>query len=177
MQLDRSEMDGIWDEVRTRAPQTFAGHYSRAQVLCRKWQGSHDELLAFAREVADSCQAGDPRSAVLPLAHFEVIADLLNDVPDDVNHASFVRDCISSPPVAAEIAEAADRWLVAPHPNPQSAVAAHLFGAAAYFAGDTRRARRLLACAGSRVSAYLPWGIVHIAPGHAYAKARRELGI
>ncbi|GAA1999055.1 hypothetical protein GCM10009799_27670 [Nocardiopsis rhodophaea] len=177
MQLDRSELDNIWDQLCARAPRTCAGHFSRAQVLCNKWQGSNEEVLAFAREVASSCQAGDPRAALLPLAHFEVIADLLDDTESDEDSLSFVRKCISSPGVAAEIADAADRWLVAAQPHPHSADAAHLFGAAAYYAGDAHRARELLKHAGRRVSPYLPWGLARVSAGRAYAKARRELGI
>ncbi|NRQ33757.1 hypothetical protein HII36_18140 [Nonomuraea sp. NN258] len=175
MQAGRDELDGIWAELTARDPHLYAGHYSRAQTLCAKWGGSHQEVLDFARDSAAVAPPGDPISAMPALAHFEIAwsEDHDSERPTQEVLESYFGDSV----VSAELSRAADAWRGRPRPHPRSPDAAHLFGAAFYFGGHLRRAQGLLAEAGKRMPEILPWAAASLTPGRRYARARRDLGL
>lgn len=172
---DRDELDRLWEELTSRAPRLFAGHYTRAQALCGKWHGSDEEVLAFARTAAATARPGDLVTAMLPLAHFEVAWSEIAASGRDAQEVleSHFRD----PYVAEELIDAVDTWHARPRPHPRSVEAMHLFGAAFYYGGHHARAQSLLMNAGRRVPEILPWSAGSLTPGRRYARARRELGL
>lgn len=173
MSAGRDEIDDIWKELTARDPHLYTGHYSRTQALCEKWYGSRHELLAFARETAASAPPGDPVTAMLALAHFEIAWDENDDTPAQ----EFLEGYFDDPAVADELSRAADRWRDGSRPHPRSLDAAHLFGAAFYFGGHLRRAQELLSETGRRVPEILPWSAASLTPGRRYARALRDLGL
>ena len=54
----------------------FPAHVDMMNGLCRKWYGSDERMFEFARSVAAKAPAGDPVSAILPLAHAEYLCSL-----------------------------------------------------------------------------------------------------
>lgn len=174
-QAGRPALDSIWRELHTRDPALYAGHHGRAQALCAKWYGSDDELLTFARETVAASRPGDPVTAILPLAHFEIAwqeNDYTGHDADEALRARFRR-----PDVSGELVEAADSWRTGSRPHPFAPEAMHLFGAAFYYSGHHSRAQTLLTSAGRRVPDTLPWAAASLTPGRRYARARRELGL
>lgn len=175
MQVGRPRLDEIWEELCRRDPGLFAAHYTRAQVLSEKWYGSHQELLDFAARTVDRAPTGDPVTAVLPLARFEITwARTAGSplTPMALLEAQFIR-----PDVISELIWAVEKWLVRPRSHPRAAEAAHLFGAAFYLGGRHDYARRLLSGLGDRLPEALPWAALNGTPARSYARARRELNL
>ncbi|MFI7134085.1 hypothetical protein ACIBQ1_51020 [Nonomuraea sp. NPDC050153] len=175
MTSGRDELDSIWKELTARDPHLYPGHYGRAQALCAKWYGSHRELLAFARESVASALPGDPVTAMLALAHFEIAWS--QDRDSDRSTQDGLEAYFGDPEVAGALSRAADKWREGSRPHPRSLDAAHLFGAAFYFGGHLRRAQGLLGEVGRRVPEVLPWAAASLTPGRRYARAIRDLGL
>ncbi|MFI7226212.1 hypothetical protein ACIBO5_23590 [Nonomuraea angiospora] len=171
----RRELDRIWTELTARDPHLYSGHYGRAQVLCAKWYGSDKELLTFVRGVAASARSGDPVTAMVPLAHFEIVWSEINDTEQPAQ--DLLEAYFGDSAVADSLIEAADKWRDGNRPHPRALDATHLFGAAFYFGGHLTRAQRLLAGAGRRMPEILPWSAASPMPGRRYARVRRELGL
>jgi hypothetical protein len=168
LQVDRSELDEVWAELVKRSPKHFAGHYSRAQVLCAKWKGSNEELLEFVHTAAADAGPGDPRAALLVEGHFEVWMDA--DAPR--------RGYFKSREVIDPITDAAERWIVGAAPGPCNTDAHHLFGAAFYLADDDDRARRHLSQVDPKaIPRTLPWAYLNTEPVIAYLAVRDQLGL
>ncbi|GAA3626667.1 hypothetical protein GCM10022419_135140 [Nonomuraea rosea] len=175
MQVGRRELDRVWSELIARDPHLYIGHYSRAQALCAKWYGSDEQVLAFARNVTASARPGDPVTAMVALAHFEIAWSEINGTEQsaqDVLEAYF-----GESGVADSLIEAAEKWRDGSRPHPRALDAMHLFGAAFYFGGHLTRAQRLLAGAGRRMPEILPWSAASVLPGRRYAQVRRLLGL
>ncbi len=175
MTSGRDELDSIWKELTARDPHLYAGHYSRAQALCAKWYGSHRELLAFAHESVASAPPGDPVTAMLALAHFEIAWS--EDGDSDRSTQDVLEAYFGDPDVAGTLSRAADKWRDGSRPHPRSLDAAHLFGAAFYVGGHLRRAQGFLSETGRRVPEVLPWAAASLTPGRRYARAVRDLGL
>ncbi|MFG1969123.1 hypothetical protein ACGFJC_07355 [Nonomuraea fuscirosea] len=175
MQSGRKELDRIWTELTARDPHLYLGHYSRAQALCAKWYGSDEELLTFARSATASARPGDPVTAILPLAHFEIVWSEINETEQPAQN--LLEAYFGNSDVADPLIEAADKWRDGNRPHPRALDAAHLFGAAFYFGGHLTRAQRLLTGAGRRMPEILPWSAASPLPGRRYARARRDLGL
>ncbi|MER6201227.1 hypothetical protein ABT234_28145 [Streptomyces sp. NPDC001586] len=61
----------LWDQVVKRDPKVLWSHISGLQYWCRKWRGSHELALAFARESAAVGKPGDLLSLLPLIAYFE----------------------------------------------------------------------------------------------------------
>jgi hypothetical protein len=167
-QRDRAELDEIWDELYRRDPGFYAGHYTRVQVLCEKWQGSDAEALGFAERAASEAPPGSPIAAIPVAAHLEVA------VSQSAAPTSYFRQQA----VQERLAALADAWCANPDNSPRTAEAHHLFGAAFHLSGDWHRAgRHLSRVSASSIPAVLPWGYLSADPGAAYLQARRDLGL
>ncbi|WP_431929828.1 hypothetical protein [Nonomuraea jabiensis] len=175
MHSGRKELNRIWTELTAREPHLYVGHYNRAQALCAKWYGSDEELLTFARSVTASARAGDPVTAMLPLAHFEIVWAEINESEQPAQ--DLLEDYFGNSDVADSLIEAADKWRDGNRPHPRAMDAAHLFGAAFYFGGHLTRAQRLLTGAGRRMPEILPWSAASPMPGRRYVRACRDLGL
>ncbi|MFD9372915.1 hypothetical protein ACFWA6_35170 [Streptomyces sp. NPDC060020] len=65
----------LWDQVVRRDPKVLWSHISGLQYWCRKWRGSHELALAFARESAAAGKPGDLLSLLPLIAYFEQETD------------------------------------------------------------------------------------------------------
>ncbi|MEV7446587.1 hypothetical protein AB0O22_36515 [Streptomyces sp. NPDC091204] len=65
----------LWDQVVRRDPKVLWSHISGLQYWCRKWRGSHELALAFARESAAVGKPGDLLSLLPLIAYFEQETD------------------------------------------------------------------------------------------------------
>ncbi|MFD7262790.1 hypothetical protein [Streptomyces sp. NPDC059874] len=61
----------LWEQVVKRDPKVLWSHISGLQYWCRKWRGSHELALAFARESAAVGEPGDLLSLLPLIAYFE----------------------------------------------------------------------------------------------------------
>ncbi|MEV7509624.1 hypothetical protein ACIPRL_02810 [Streptomyces sp. NPDC090085] len=61
----------LWEEITGRAPRVLWAHYSALQYWCRKWHGSHDLALGFARASAAAGRPGELLSLLPLVAYFE----------------------------------------------------------------------------------------------------------
>ncbi|GGV36134.1 hypothetical protein GCM10010182_70360 [Actinomadura cremea] len=165
MQLERYELDRMWDELKARHPSLYAGHVTRAQILCAKWKGSDAEVLEFAERTVAAAEPGDPVTAVLTTAHMEVAPDESWELLDAY---------MARPEVHAAVAAAADRWLAESRPHPRNLEAHHFFGAAFFRAGDHDRARHHLSRVGRTMPPLRAWGYAPD-PDRLLARALREV--
>ena len=63
-------------DVGRRARSTlFPAHHHMLQALCKKWYGSHEMMLDFARRVAREAPVGDPVGVMLAEAHAEYLIE------------------------------------------------------------------------------------------------------
>lgn len=165
LQVDRTELDDLWAELVRRDPFFYTGCYSRAQVLCAKWQGSNEEVLEFANTVADTAPEGHPVTAMPVVAHLEVAV------------ATGQRPSEYYPSIHDRIATLADAFNANPMDHLRTIEAHHLFGAMLYFANDNARAARHLAqVSPNTLPEHWPWVLTR---GHnrAYRSIRHELGL
>ncbi len=162
LQVDRDQKDEVWREVITRCPTLFPAHWHRLQILAAKWGGSHEEMLSFARATAELAPVGDPVTAMLALAHFEVFLDRHTEALERRDAHEMVRvKWRYFAEVRPELQAAADRWMANPAPHPRTLEAHNLFGAAFALAEDAVRARTHLT--GMRDHVHdIPWGYLAV---------------
>lgn len=158
LQADREELDAVWREITSRTQTLYPAYYTRLQILAKKWGGSHEEMLAFARLSVDAAPHGDPIAAMIPLAHFEV---LLADQNELINNKHTIRAAMLPntyfSKVRAEVDTAADKWMVAiPRPHPRALEAHNAFAAAYVLAVEPIRARAHLVAMRDHLHD-LPW--------------------
>lgn len=181
MGVRREDLDRIWLELCARDSWHHRGRYSRLQVLCRKWSGSHEEMFSFARETAALAGPGDACLGLLPAAHRELIMLTVRDEAEIATVADakeFVGGYLADPGVHGELAGAADRWLAGDvASDPEHANVAHLFGAALYYGGDLERAARALAHAGRVIPPGSLWAHVSASPAYAFRRALDKCGL
>ncbi|MDT0331988.1 hypothetical protein [Nocardiopsis lambiniae] len=181
MQVRREELDRVWLELCARDSWHHRGRYSRLQVLCEKWQGSHEEMFAFARENASLSGPGDACLGLLPAAHKEHIMLLISGSDEFQTYGDvkgFVEAYLSDPGIRGELTQAADQWLAGDvTSDPEHANVAHLFGAFLYYAGDIERAARALAHAGRVIPETSLWGHVSAWPASDYRDALKKCGL
>ncbi|MGW9348631.1 hypothetical protein [Nocardiopsis flavescens] len=181
MQLGREALDRIWLELCARDSWHHGGRSSRLQVLCHKWQGSHEEMFAFARENAARSAPGDACLGLLPEAHKEHLMILIRDSDEIETYGDvkeLVRGYFADPGIHGELADAADRWLSGDTASdPESAGVAHAFGAAFHHGGDLDRATRVLARAGRTIPPGALWGHVSPSPGSDLLAALGRCGL
>lgn len=177
MGIRREDSDKMWLQLCARDSWHWAGRVTRLQVLCEKWYGSHEEMFAFARETAALASPGDPCLTLLPQAHREYVVVLLDGAETVGDIGRRVRAHFSAPGVAAELAEAADRWEKGDGGHPEHRAQAHEFGAALYYAGERERAARVLAPAGRLVSRVSLWSYAENWPLEGLRRALRDLGL
>lgn len=159
----REDADEFWRECSSRCSTHWHGHWTRLQILCDKWHGSHEEMYAFARETVRRAPEGHPLVAMLPLAHAEYRLRALTDGPSFREILRLNNELYSADHIA-ELKAAGDKWRAAMRPHLREIEAHHYFGAYYFHAiahdetDDTKvRARWHLTQAGARV-AEVPWG-------------------
>jgi hypothetical protein len=71
LDLEPPEIRGRFEEARRRDPDNWTAAMFTLQSLAEKWSGTHEDMFAFAREVAGAAGDGSPLHALVPLAHHE----------------------------------------------------------------------------------------------------------
>jgi hypothetical protein len=164
--FNRDEQDAIWAETVKRAPFLYAGHWARLQAVAEKWYGSHDEMLQFAVETVNSAPPGNPVTAMIATAYFELFAATAHEARSRGRNrwrlaGRMFRDA------AAPIAEASRKWLQDETPHPRSYEAHNMFAGACGLAGDKDRAVSHLRGMQDRLAVW-PWSMLEADPAEAY---------
>lgn len=179
MNLPREEMDHIWERIVELDPGHHAAHESRLQVLCAKWQGSHEEMFAFARETVARAAPGDRSLALIARAHSENLTVLIDS--EGLETYGRVRELLTGyytdPSVRSEIVGAADHWMAGGPAYPTAPADAHTLGSSLYACGERARAAGILRLAGTRVPEGPSnlWQLLGSNPAAFYARTRQEL--
>jgi hypothetical protein len=164
----RSDKDSVWLECSRRWPTLYGAAIARMVTLSPDWGGSTQEMLEFALLAAAHAPEGSPLPALLPLAHFELVAS---------ERTPISRGGWFSFDVQREMTSAAGQWserrLGGAHPR---AIEAHNAFGAAFFLADLRRpARGHLLRTEGRFSK-LPWS--HLGdPAQHYLRACARLKV
>ncbi|GLW67806.1 hypothetical protein Kpho02_01050 [Kitasatospora phosalacinea] len=98
--LDRNAARHRFEAALRRSPGHLASHRQRLQQLCEKWQGSHEQMHAFARRAMLAAPGGSPHGELVARAHIEHWLSL----PPEEDAAYMGQEH-----VRAELHEAADR--------------------------------------------------------------------
>jgi hypothetical protein len=151
---DRAEHDRAWGEVAARYPTYWTANQSRMQVLAEKWYGSHQEMLAFAEEAVQNAPAGDPLTALDPMAMFEVWMLESRD-SSDADALELGREIFGK--MLPRLAVSADKWLRTEQPHVRTIAAHNNFAAAFGLAGQADRTLLHLLGMRDRLTG-LPWG-------------------
>ncbi len=97
-----------------RDPDHYTAYVAATYALTEKWCGSHDQMLAVAREAAGRASAGNDLAGVLIKAHIEHWAYLLNFDHDDLGAG----DYLAGREARREVAELFGRTLASRHYQP-----------------------------------------------------------
>ena len=76
LSLGQVELQRRFDEVRRRDPFNSGACVSMIQSTARKWGGSHERMLGFARSISEQAPEGHSAHTVVALAHIEMWMDL-----------------------------------------------------------------------------------------------------
>jgi hypothetical protein len=174
--MSRAEQDTLWAEVNRRAPDLYAGHMARMQVVAAKWYGSHEEMTQFAADTVDSVPEGNPLTAILPAAYFELhmaeVADL-RPRRKKPNLWRMAERTFQKP--AKDIADASRKWLQHEQAHPYALDAHNLFAGACGLAGDRDRALVHLLHMEDRLAAS-PWALLDEDAAEAYQRLVARVG-
>ncbi|HLL69461.1 MAG TPA: hypothetical protein VK453_27645 [Micromonosporaceae bacterium] len=156
---DRGELDEVFSRVDRLAPDLYPANVIRLMTLTRKWYGSQEETLAFARARTVDLPPGHPLLALVPLAQIEGLVDLMmrgNAVTRVWRYMRFS----TNKTVLAEVDAASHRLLAdgaTYRAHPAFMQAHQAFASYYHQVTEPRRARPHLECGGPRPAA-MPWG-------------------
>ncbi|GIJ49838.1 hypothetical protein Val02_67240 [Virgisporangium aliadipatigenens] len=171
------ELDQIYAEVRRRSTDLYPAEITRLMSLTRKWYGSQQQAVDFARAGTAHLPPGHPLWALVAFAHVEGMVDISmrgNAITRFWRFARFTSD----KRIRAEVDAAADRLLVDPRTfadHPATLSAHQVFAAFYYVTSVPERARPHLERGGPR-PAYLPW-VYFGEQAETFALARKEAGL
>lgn len=153
------ELDEIFAQVQKLGPDLYAANQARLGGLTRKWYGSQEQALAFARQRTERLPAGHPLLALVAAAHIEGLLDGLmrgTVIGRMWRHLRY----LANTQVRAEVDGASDRLLGGGDrydSHPRTMAAHQMFAAFYRQADDTERARPHLERGGCRPMPW-PWG-------------------
>jgi hypothetical protein len=158
LQVPKEELWMRYEETQSRHPWLLEAHLQMVQGIAKKWGGSHEEMLDFARRVGREAPAGAPVHAVVAEAHVEVWFDLEDDT------------YLWRPDVQEEIMQAANRSVFADGfvDDMVGVQALNLFAFAFHRGGADAPAKALVQRLGTRRTEF-PWAYLIKGPG-MYAK-------
>ena len=170
------EQQQLFAQATSSAPLLFGAHVTMLSTLTRKWYGSQQQVLEFARERTGPLPDGHPLHALTAYAHIEGYLDgnMRGTFVGRVwRLARYFRDTS----VRKEIDAGSDRMLAtdkyAEHPR---FIAAHqAFAMVFHHAEDEQRSAPHLMRSGNR-PAYWPWAYFGD-PREEFAKAKRAAGL
>lgn len=159
MQISTYELRLRHEQAMRRNAPALDASLQLLQGLCAKWDGSHDEMFAFARGLSAAEPQGSPLHAVLAMAHIE------RGIDKDTSLEAYL------PTVASEIRGICQRSV--DHPDfvdstPDGAIARNIMCFASSLSGDHELAQRQRAAIGGRLSSW-PWNYVG-APGEVFRR-------
>jgi hypothetical protein len=176
---DPEEPHRLYRQVAELHPDSFMGNHERLSMLCRKWYGSTEQMLAFMRDRVASLPDGHPLLSLAPQAYIEVWVDgwMRGNIVGRI-YRRFTYGPLKRRAARAEVDRASDRMLAgaAAFPDHPRAVMAHqMFGAYYAHAGVRTKARVHLERGGERPSMW-PWGYFG-EPLDQLRNARRAAGL
>jgi hypothetical protein len=171
-----NEQQELFAAATTRHPLLFGAHATMLSTLTRKWYGSQQQVLEFARERTAPLPGGHPLHALTAYAHIEGYLDGTMR-GTFVGRAWRVMRYLQDRKVRAEIDAGSDLLLAsddyAEHPR---FIAAHqAFAMLYHHAEDEQRSAPHLMRSGNR-PAYWPWAYFGDPP-EEFAAARRKAGL
>ena len=153
LQVPKEEERMRYEELQQRAPWLLEAQLQTLHFLCKKWFGSDEESLAFARNVDRDAPTGSSARAVVPMAHIELWLDLHDREgggdPDAYKQRTDVRDEIRA---AAERSVFADGF----EDDLRTVPALNAFAMGLGMFGDEEGARALVQRLGTRRTEF-PW--------------------
>jgi len=161
----QAEQDAIWAETVGRAPFLYGACRARLQGSPR------EEMMGFATDTVNAAPAGDPVTAMLPLAYFERYAAVAYENRPK-NLWRLARQTLRLG--ASQIVAAADKWNSAPHPRQYEAH--NMFAGAFAVIGDKERAVHHLRAMGDRVATW-PWSFLEPDPAVSYLRVAARYGV
>ncbi|MEV8512855.1 hypothetical protein [Dactylosporangium sp. NPDC051484] len=175
--LHATEAADVFKRAATIAPDLYLAHARRLTGLTRRWYGTPDYFLAFARTRVEGRPDGHPLHALVALAHIEGCVDglLRGNVLGRFWRAWRY---FGDPEVRHETDAAADRLLAGDgeyRSHPWAMPAHQAFAALYHQAGDAERTRAHLELAGDRPAVW-PWRYFGD-PGKLFAAARKSAGL
>ncbi|MGW4804841.1 hypothetical protein [Kitasatospora sp. NPDC004272] len=148
--IDREAARHRFEAALRRRPGHLASHRQRLQQLCEKWQGSHEQMHAFARGAMLAAPEGSPLGELVARAHIEHWLSL----PPEEDAAYMAQEH-----VRGQLHEAADRSVR--HPDYRRGrdwpIAHNVFAMAFALSGQPAAAHLFFAELGDRATE-LPWG-------------------
>ncbi len=69
--LNRKVAERFFEEATTREPTHHSAHRAMLNYLTEKWNGSHEEMFAFARQAGVKAPVGSDLKALIIMAHIE----------------------------------------------------------------------------------------------------------
>lgn len=137
------EFGELLAEAKRRDPYNFELHLTVVSLLCQKWYGSHEQMFAAAREVADAAPAGANVVMMPFLAHFEFA---MREYGWDQRTPDSLAACaghFQRPDVQQELDGWAAKWR-AGTPGPGRATTCRHWLALAYFLSGRRAETRVV---------------------------------
>jgi hypothetical protein len=71
LQLGEEQARTWLEAARKRNPHDFQAHYQMVLFLCKKWNGTHKKMFAFARQTAEELMEHNLLHALIVSAHYE----------------------------------------------------------------------------------------------------------
>jgi hypothetical protein len=165
LSLGQAEVQRRYAEAVRREHLNASAGVAMIQATARKWGGSHEGMLEFARSVSAQAPEGDSGHKLIALAHLELWLDLPKG--QDILH-------FKDEAVKAEIRAAADRSVRSPRyaGGLLDPVDRNPFAMCFFFMGDHAAQLEQMQLIGPNITA-TPWQYQG-KPGRAYERARRR---
>ena len=165
LQVPKEEEQMRYEELQRRGPWLLEAHLQTLQFLCKKWFGSDEESLTFARNVDREAPDGAAARAVVPMAHIELWLDLHEreggEDPDAYKQRAEVRDEIRAAAERSVFARGFEDDLV-------TVPALNAFAMGLGMFGDEEGARAIVRRLGTRRTEF-PWAY-YVDPDAVYGE-------
>jgi tetratricopeptide (TPR) repeat protein len=150
-----SQLQGCFARVTHLAAHLVPAHRTMVNALAKRWYGSHEKSIEFARAALHNAPPGSDMAYCLFFAHNLVRTHFSNFDQDEKS----AREYFNKADVREELAAAFDRWIAPPYVPSRSSVAyLHLAAWWFYFVRDQDRLKRAFELIDGR---FLPdtWGL------------------